>query len=265
MVLIRGTEREGQRMQILQDRRGRFRVSGDLKPGGDVAGLEGLEIFNLHESARRADTWYLRILAVYHQLILRPFFPFHLWHVDRGRIVFWDNVLAERPVTGVGGADAHQNIGLIVRTASGRKILRVQLDPYEESFRFVTTHVLLNRGTPVNEGSILEALRMGAAYVAFESIAPTEGFSFHAVEAGRELRMGSKVTQRASLVLKSPLEVRVRLFHNGSLQRELEGDRFEFTDLQPGYYRVELLPLHAPGLLFSKPWILSNPIYVTER
>ena len=73
----------------------------------------------------------------------------------------------------------------MLQTSSGEKILQLHLDPYEEGCPFVTPHILLGRETPVTERAILKALRQGAAYVAFESIVPTEGFSFHAVEAGR--------------------------------------------------------------------------------
>ena len=264
VLLIYGSEQEEGGLRVLADRDGLFRVGTEVQPEADLTGLQGLEIFNLHESGRASDSWYLRVLAFYHQLFLTPFFPFHLWEIDRDRLELWERVLAERPMTGVGGADAHQNVGLIVQTSAGQKLMQIQLDPYAESFRFVTTHVVLEPHTPITEQTIVSALREGSAYLAFEAITAADGFSFHALEGGQSLRMGSTVTPKAVLIVQSPLQAQIRLFHNGSLYRELEGRRFEFKDLKSGHYRVEVLPLNAPALLSSKPWILSNPIYVTD-
>ncbi len=264
VLLIYGTEQQESGLRVLADGDGVFRVASEVQPGIDVTGLRGLEIFNLHESARSADSWYLRVLAFYHQFFLTPYFAFYLWEIDEGRMDLWEQALADQPVTGVGGADAHQNVGLMIQTSAGQKILQMQLDPYADSFRFITTHVVLELHTPVTEESVVSALREGAAYLAFEAIKAADGFSFHALEGGQALRMGSTVTRRAILVVQSPLQARILLFHDGSLDQEVEGRRFEFKDLDSGRYRVEVYPLDAPGLLAAKPWILSNTIYVAD-
>ena len=264
VLLIYGTEKEENGLRVLADREGRFRVGSEVQIGAEVTGLQGLEVFNLHESARSVDGRYLRVLAFYHQLFLTPYFAFHLWEIDQGRLDLWEQVLADQPMTGVGGADAHQNVGLMIQTSAGQKVLQLQLDPYADSFRFITTHVVLEPHTAVTEPSIVSALREGAAYLAFEAIKATDGFSFHALEGGQALRMGSTVTRRAVLVVQSPLQARIRLLHNGSLSQEVEGRRLEFKDLDSGRYRVELYPLDAPALLADKPWIISNSIYVRD-
>ena len=264
VLLIHGTEQEESGLRVLADEDGVFRVGSEVQIGVRLTGLQGLEIFNLHESARAADSWYLRVLAFYHQLFLNPYFAFHLWEMNEGRLALWEQVLADRPLTGVGGADAHQNVGLQIQTSAGQQMVRLQLDPYADSFRFITTHVVLEPHVPVTAESIIAALRGGAAYLAFETIKASDGFSFHALEGGQALRMGSTVTRRAVLIVQSPLPAHIRLLHNGSLEREVEGRKFEFKDLKSGHYRVEVYPLDAPPLLASKPWILSNPIYVRD-
>lgn len=262
LVFISGREHQEEGKALLEDNLGRFQVGESATSAADLAGLDGMEIFNLHESARENDDWYRRLLAAYHQLFLTHLFPFHLWEPDIARLRLWDEILKQREITGVGGTDAHQNIGLILQTAAGQPVFRVQVDPYEESFRFVTTHVLLPQGASPTEDAILEALRRGAAYVAFEKIAPSDGFSFHAVEGGRRLPMGSQVGKQAALVLQAPLPSEFRLVHNGAVVQRMTGISFQIDDLKSGFYRVEIFPIDPPPLLASRPWIISNPIFV---
>jgi len=86
----------------------------------------------------------------------RPFCGERCRNEDLAR---WDELNRLRPVTGVAGNDAHQNV----------RIGNLLLDPYELSLGFVSTHVLAEELTPE---AILRALREGRAYVAFEFVAP---------------------------------------------------------------------------------------------
>ena len=52
----------------------------------------------------------------------------------------WDQALARRRLTAVGGNDAHANIGVSLKDSSGKTLLGIQLDPYETSFRLVRLH-----------------------------------------------------------------------------------------------------------------------------
>jgi hypothetical protein len=71
----------------------------------------------------------------------------------------WEELSATRRLTAIAGNDAHQNTN----------VLGLQLDPYDISLGFVTTHVLAEELT---EEAVLRALREGRAYVAFEFVAP---------------------------------------------------------------------------------------------
>ena len=162
----------------------------------------------------------------------------------------------------VAGTNAHQNVGLIVVSGTGRRLLSVFVDPYVRSFRFVTNHLQLPRDREPSEDLVLEALARGASYIAFERIADPTGFSFHAEAAGEVVPMGSEVSTGSRLVFQSPMPARFRLIRSGISELELEGVRFSFDTEAPGTYRVEVYPLNPPRLLKGKPWILSNPIYV---
>ena len=233
-----------------------------VKGSVDPSGFTGLELFNLHESSLEQSSWYQRAKFLYN----RVFFPglsfFHVWTLDPKRFRLWDNFLQKHPLAGVAGNDAHQNVGIILQTASGEKLFSVLLDPYVETLRFVTTHVLLPRGQEISEKNILAALKKGAAYIAFEMIADPAGFSFHARAAGKVFPMGSRVRSEARLVFQSPSPARFVLIRNGSTYKELSGRRFSLKAKQPGVYRLEVYPLRPPRLLEGKPWIISNPIVV---
>jgi hypothetical protein len=75
-----------------------------------------------------------------------------------GNLARWDELNRKRPVVGIAGNDAHQNVNL----------LGFQIDPYDVSLGFVTTHV---QAEELTEESVLAALKAGRAYVAFEFVA----------------------------------------------------------------------------------------------
>ena len=109
---------------------------------------------------------------------------------------------------------------------------------------------------------MLQLIKDGSAYVAFERMGNPTGFSFHAVQGGSQHSMGSSVKPGADLVFQAPVAVRFQLFRSGQLFRELEGTRFVVERADSGIYRVEAFLLDPPSLLAGKPWIISNPIYV---
>lgn len=234
------------------------RVTQDEVPGG----VTGLEIYNIHSNAERRDSWYHRVLFAYHYFTFRDLFFFHLWEMDPAAIRLWDRGLQSRPLTAIAGNDAHQNVGLLVKTAAGRPILEILLDPYTWSLGFVNTHVLLPLNAPVTEATIINALRTGSTYVAFGAIADPTGFSFHAETAGQAVPPGSQVRRGARLVFQTPGPARHVLLRDGTPYRTLEGRRFYIDAGEAGVYRLEVYPLSPPALLEDRPWILSNAITV---
>ena len=227
--------------------------------------VNGLELYNVHESVKNQNIWYRAGQFLYHRFLHSERFLFHLWNWDRRPFQLWDQTLERRAFTGVAGNDAHQNLGLILQTAAGQDLFTMLLDPYVENFRFVSTHVILPPGEDVTEENILRALETGSAYVAFEGIADSTGFSFHAEQSGRTFPMGAHVGTDARLVLQSPLRARFHLIRNGELHKQLEGDRVVWNAGDHGIYRLEVYPLDPPSLIEGKPWIISNAIFVDSR
>ena len=234
--------------------------------GSELEGVntrfDGLEIYNMQENALAKNTPFHWINFLYHQLLYPDLFYFQLWELNPNRLLEWDRLLETRKVTGTAGNDAHQNIGIVLQTTSGKNILSLRVDPYVRSFQFVTNHVFLSPESEVSREAILEALKAGSSYIAFENIADPMGFSFHAREEGQFHPMGARVPRGSELVFQSPTPVRFLLKRAGETIEELEGTYFSLEPDQPGAYRVEAYLVDPPGLLQDKPWILSNPIFL---
>lgn len=257
--------------------------------------LVGMEIYNAHADATDGSHL-LRLLPQllvnfhkYPDLVLETLFT-----RPSSNLRLWDRLNRTRPVVGVGGNDIHQNAGLRLRCAddgsltledtspktvwsvclsplarrlaewvlgplkSGRVIFEFQLAEYDRMARLVTTHVLAEALT---EASILEALRSGRAFVAFDLIADSSGFQWTAKDSQTTAWMGGALPHSTGLSLHaiSPLPCRFRVIRDGEIFHEATGRRLDLKGGGPGSYRVEA-ELDVAGEW--KPWLYSNPIRV---
>lgn len=262
LIVIYGYERDQNGARTLSSPDGKINFLTHFKGVEIPANVSGLELFNIHESSEGKSRWPNWIKFAYNQIFFPGLFFFHLWELQPERVQLWDQSLSGRPLTGIAGSDAHQNTGMILQTASGTEIVSILVDPYLESFRFVTTHVLLGKEDEISDENILKALAQGSAYIAFEKIADPTGFSFHAQSGDAIFPMGSRVKTEVNLIFQSPIPSRFVVVHQGKKYKELEGTRFVLPARSAGFYRIEVYPIHPPRLLKGKPWILSNPIFV---
>lgn len=195
-----------------------------------------------------------------------------------------------RRVVGIAGNDSHQNVGvsfevgeeLIIKDALGKQVgsvpakklpffllgglaanpdnLTYTFDPYEVSFRYVGTHILAPEAT---EAALFEALRNGRAYVSFDWLANPSGFRYHAATAGGgTVEMGGavKAKERPTLSVRPNMPCEIRLLRNGERIATAEAGELSHVVEEPGVYRVECWVKIAGE---ARPWIYSNPIYVT--
>jgi hypothetical protein len=215
-----------------------------------VAGISGLEIYDILDDALD-DAWRFPKLIFdvahsydgYSREVLLQIQDRPSWHLER-----WDALIRSRRLVGIAGNDAHQNTRLLGR----------QIDPYELSFRFVTTHVL---AASRRQTDILAALERGHAYVAFEVLADASGFWFGT--SGREAPaiQGDEVALRPDLRIevRSPLEGRIVVLRDGETVSECFCREMVQTVTRPGAYRTEV-SLRVGDRW--RPWIFSNPLYV---
>lgn len=207
-------------------------------------------------------------------------------------IAKWDRDLLDHPLTGIAANDCHHNQVYEIKAAgadaieisilgdpprkvttqqapriaemlNGRRpgdlIARIDLDPYESSLQFVSTHLLL---PALNEEAVRQALRSGHAYVSHDWLCDPTGFAFIAERNGRRAGvMGDRIKLEKNLRLRlaAPAEGIVRLFRNGTMIDEVRAGRLDWPVTEPGVYRAEIW-LEIDGE--QRPWIYANPIRV---
>ena len=265
----------------------------------EIAGLTGTEIYNTHADAKEERRLMARLrnpLALLSLLPIVEKYPQEffgaLLDYPADYLRRWDELCLKYPHTGVAANDSHHNQGIRavleeqgrvrVEDLLGKKIieldgnrtgflkprlegkkpgdvvLEIDLDPYERSFRHVSTHLLMNE---LSREAVWEALEAGRAYVGFDWIADPTGFVFFARQQHRQWPMGSRpvVGESLTLIAAAPLPGTFRVVRNGEVIHTQTGRSLELPIDQPGNYRVEVL---LPVADETRPWILSNPIYV---
>ena len=210
-------------------------------------------------------------------------------------IAKWDRDSQTHRVTGVAANDCHHNQVVTVKVADaarlelwltgdrepslkvtadkaprlneltrnrqpGEVIATLDLDPYERSLNYVSTHILTRQ---LSELSVRQALRQGHAYVAHDWLCEATGFAFVAAMPGQKpfAVMGDETRFRpgAALSLEAPAEGVIRLFRNGLKIAETKGRAMQQVIAESGTYRAEVW-LEVDGEL--RPWIYANPITV---
>jgi hypothetical protein len=139
------------------------------------------------------------------------------------------------------------------------KIFEIRLDPYNVSFKYVSTHIFVKE---INEENILDSVRKGNCYVSFDWILPPEGFLFYLEDGEKKYPMGTEIKFKKGMKLKifAPSNNSIiKLIKDGEKLKEEKNFSLEYQLKEKGIYRVEI---HLPFLKKEIPWIYSNPIYV---
>jgi hypothetical protein len=137
-----------------------------------AAGPDGLEISNLHAAARDAGYGSLALGAV---LLPAPLLWRSLLRTPSANLARWDSLPDADAI--VAGVDAHAKFRVLGPLGG-------TVDRYEQLFRLLTTHVLARAAT---REAILDALRAGRSYVAFEGRGRVDRFRFARRGAAFEL------------------------------------------------------------------------------
>lgn len=204
----------------------------------------------------------------------------------------YDELCQIAPHTGVAGNDSHHNTGIrailqesgkvLIEDLTGKQVaeldpekvsflrsmvkgrepgdvvLDLDLDPYERSYGFVSTHLLMNEHS---QQAVWDALKAGRAYVAFDWMGDPTGFAYVAQLGDQQFPMGSEPALAAGLTLhaEAPLPGLFKIVRNGQVIKEERARRIELPVEEEGIYRVEVWQNLAGEL---RPWILTNPVYV---
>ena len=226
--------------------------------------FDGVEIFNMNESIKAVSRVRFFFDALwtygkYPELTLAT-------HISRPdfNLQKYDEAAGKRRVTLFAGSDAHSNLGFhLLGDDTGHKTLEMKFDDYAMIFRIMRTHVLVDKNTALTQDSLLDALRQGHNYVSLDVLSDPNGFLFFAGEKimGDEMRLA----ESPSLKVRSPQRARIVVLRNGAKVSETRDTaEMTFTPKDSGAYRVEVF-LDSLGNPFDQmPWIISNPIYVSQ-
>ncbi len=206
----------------------------------------------------------------------------------------WDADSQHHRVTGIAANDCHHNQVITVKVAApdtvtlwltgdkeptftvkanrapripeltkgkqiGDTIAVIDIDPYDRSLSYVTTHILAKK---LQETAVRQALQQAHAYVAHDWLCDPTGFAFVVNKGARQVGiMGDEVKFSVGMKLQiaAPTNGMIRLFRHGVVVQELKSNAMEFAVAEPGTYRAEVW-LEVDGEW--RPWIYANPIRV---
>ena len=212
----------------------------------DLVGFDGMELYNIHANAVLHGKAKLLAKA----LFLPPGSLFRsMMAVHPPNFARWDALTLTRPAVGIFGNDVHQNV-----TVLGPRLGHI--GTYEQLLKVSITRVIAANG---DRASIMDALRAGHCYGALEIWGSAEGFAFTASRAGRTLLPGDRAWFDAdwTLEVQLPVAAEIRLIRNGEEVQRIHAKEWCYQPPLSGVYRVEVW-------LRTKPWIFSNPIYLTD-
>jgi hypothetical protein len=232
----------------------RFHVKRYPWTDWSVTGYTGLGIWDFMTDWQRGLTGYGRALIGY------AFPSFLLRGPLAATLTRWDRLTRERRVVGIGELDNHDTLYRVLG-------LKLPVFPFRRVFRLIRTHVLTEApftgDGPADIASLLQALRSGHAYVSLDSNQDARGFRFTLTEGTRTATMGDEfcLADFAELAVSFPANARIRIIRNGSLLHQRQGTTLSERVREPGIYRIE-----ADLRVFGRyrPWIFSNPIYVSR-
>lgn len=172
-------------------------------------------------------------------------------------LAWWDRLnVAGRRTFGVGGIDVH---------AFKRQVPwgEIEVFAYEWMFHTLTNYVLLDEPIATDAHAAVHqvygALAQGRSYFINRLDGDCPNLTFYAAHGAEQSGIGSNPSLRAgplTLIVDTHADAEVRVIHNGRIAAKgLRALRQTIT--QPGVYRLE-------GYRKGRPWLYTNPIYITE-
>ena len=229
--------------------------------------FDGVEVYNLFTNSRRINPLLMFFDGLWSYRRYPELLFANFYQRPAENLALWDRALLQsgRRLVATAGNDAHANIGFSVEDSSGKKVVGMQLDPYERSFRLVRMHVLAPRDAELTADSLVQALLDGHCFISFDVFGDATGFRFEAVaDNDRKIQGdGAVLFPNTKLLVSLPISSRILLLRNGNVVQEQSGmTNAEFKISEAGIYRVEVYPAQLPKPVSEQPWIISNPIYV---
>jgi plastocyanin len=246
----------------------------DLWSDWGATDYDGIEIFNDDAIWRKNKVFDIAVAALLYPVNSRLAL-LRLARTPNENFAKWDELLAQRPVAGICGSDAHANILVNERSIA-------HFPSYLSVFSLARQHVLLPDEAghdPEHAGAdaILAAIKSGNSFCAVDALSPADGFTqtVSASTATTSSRTttagpGDTITWQPAEVLhvktpSAPGVPLIRVLRDGHEIARQEARSIDLTIPGPGRYRTEAY-LRQPGLTGWRRWtlwIFSNPVYVT--
>ncbi len=219
----------------------------------EVTGFTGIELWNYMSEFKI----YLFSKPV---AVLAAYFPsLFISGPLQETLTLWDDLIRNgQRVVGIGGADAHARVYSLGP-------LRQAIFPYQYLFKAVNTHLLLDtplsRDLTTAKAQVLNALRAGHAFVAYDLAGDSRGFYFTASSQAGSAWMGDEIRLDGPLTLRvrSPLPAHLRLLKGGREIARAWGHELSYETHEPGVFRAEAYRRYRAR---RRGWVFSNPIYV---
>jgi hypothetical protein len=161
-----------------------------------LKGYDAIEVYNLYTNSKSINyaTLFFDGLWSYRSYPELLFARFYERPADA--LKRWDEVNASGAsrAYALAGNDAHANVGFSLGGQTGERLLDFKLDPYERSFRVVRNHVLLEKGSTLDEASLLAALRAGRRLLRLRPLRRLHRLPLHGRERHGHARHGRRDT-----------------------------------------------------------------------
>jgi hypothetical protein len=235
----------------------------------EVTDYDGMEVYNLYTNTQKINYFVTFFDGLWSYWSYADLMFARFYERPDDALKKWDELIAKqnRKVVATAGNDAHANVGFRIGDRTGKELIGLHLDPYERSFSLVRNHVLIEKEKPLTSETLLDALRSGHSYIAFDIFGDSTGFTYTAENSQGRRIMGDEIEllDGVRLVVATPVKSRVLLFKDGQVIRDEDGTaRKEFAVTESGVYRVEVYLTQLGSLVKDKPWIISNPIYIKQ-
>ena len=209
-----------------------------------LVGVDGIEITNLHSIL--VDRSYFGFLWTWFKALYPP--NWDLAYIFNDEILKnlprWHYLNQEIHLPAFAGNDTHDNYRLFYK-------LGPKLGSYNNTLKLITTHIWADE---LSEKSVIEAIKNGQSYFAFEIFGNTKGFKFYAVENYD----GKKIISVQAPPHKDTKNTTLKILHDGRVVKKGTGILLNLKNPSPGNYYTEIWKN-------GKPWIFSNPIQITSK
>jgi hypothetical protein len=210
----------------------------------NVKGIDGVEIYNGSSSSKIDSNKHFSP-----RLGIAAFWSYLYPLKTRHHLNVWQEQLQKGRMSAFAGIDTH------IHAVKNREN---EIAQFNNFFHYAVVYVKADR---LEEKSIIEAFKKGRSFIVFEKRGRGDGFSFTTQQGNENYEMGDEIASSHVLLtfkVHVPQTAEIRLLYNGRVVKKTNGTELDYSSDLTGNYRLEV---YREG----KPWIFSNPIYVTSE